>query len=130
MKRVRVEEFFRDYDKLRKGKVTVPQFKGILSVLKFSLTEDEFDSIALKYQTEDGMFDYASFCHTINSAFTQKGIDKAPTATVKPMTKDDTYLARRKYLEIAPEDEEAVQAILEEYRRVVRNKRMNLKPMF
>lgn len=24
MKRVRIEEFFRDFDKLRKGKVTVP----------------------------------------------------------------------------------------------------------
>ena len=40
MKRVRVEEFFKDFDKLRKGKVTVPQFKSILSMLNFHLTED------------------------------------------------------------------------------------------
>jgi len=46
MKRVRIEEFFRDYDKLRKGKVTIPQFKSILSMLNFSLTEEEFDSLA------------------------------------------------------------------------------------
>ena len=58
MKRVRIEEFFRDFDKLRKGKVTIPQFKSILSVLKFQLTEDEFDSLALKYKTEDNMFNY------------------------------------------------------------------------
>ena len=31
MKRVRIEEFFRDFDKLRKGRVTRPQFKSILS---------------------------------------------------------------------------------------------------
>ena len=31
MKRVRIEEFFRDFDKLRKGKVTPNQMKGILS---------------------------------------------------------------------------------------------------
>ena len=31
MKRIRIEEFFRDFDKLRKGRVTRPQFKSILS---------------------------------------------------------------------------------------------------
>lgn len=38
--------------------------------------------------------------------FTQKGIDKAPTTTVKAITSEDTLLARRKYLEITEEDEE------------------------
>jgi hypothetical protein len=42
MKRVRIEEFFRDFDKLRKGKVTAPQFKSILSQLNFQLTEEEY----------------------------------------------------------------------------------------
>jgi Ca2+-binding EF-hand superfamily protein len=70
MKRVRIEEFFRDFDKLRKGKVTVPQFKSILSMMKFQLTEDEFDSIAEKYRTHDNFFNYVGFCHTINLAFT------------------------------------------------------------
>ena len=53
MKRIRIEEFFKDFDKLRKGKVTVPQFKSIFSMMKFSLTEEEFDSLALKYKTSD-----------------------------------------------------------------------------
>jgi len=34
-KRVRVNEFFRDFDKLRKGKVTPTQFKAILATLNF-----------------------------------------------------------------------------------------------
>ena len=106
MKRVRVEEFFRDFDKLRKGKVTINQFKSILSMLNFNLTDLEFDSLAQKYKTNDpdNLFNYFDFCGTINSAFTVKGIDKDPVAAVKPVTKEDTYLARRKYLEIAPED--------------------------
>jgi Ca2+-binding EF-hand superfamily protein len=72
MKRVRIEEFFRDFDKLRKGKVTIPQFKGILSILNFSLTEEEFASLANKYQTEDpdGKFNYFAFCDSINQIFT------------------------------------------------------------
>ena len=37
MKRVRVEEFFFDFDKLRRGKVTKNQFEQILSMLNFNL---------------------------------------------------------------------------------------------
>jgi hypothetical protein len=107
MKRVRVEEFFKDYDKLRKGKVTVNQFKSILSMLNFQLTEAEFDALADKYRTADpdNLFNYFRFCDTINSAFTTKHIDKDPVATVKPVTKEDTLPARRIYLEGNPEEE-------------------------
>jgi Ca2+-binding EF-hand superfamily protein len=55
-------------------------------MLNFNLTEAEFDSLAKKYNTTDGMFNHSQFCATINSAFTRKGIDKDPKATVKPVT--------------------------------------------
>jgi hypothetical protein len=58
------------------------------------------------------MFNYFSFCDTINTAFTLKGIDKDPVATVKAITKDDTLLARRKYLEITPEDDQKMQEVM------------------
>jgi hypothetical protein len=121
MKRVRIEEFFRDYDKLRKGKVTINQFKGILSMLNFQMTENEFDALAEKYKTEapELMFNYFNFCNSINQAFTQKGIDKDPSATVKAITKDDTLAARRKYLESDPEEEEQFKNIIVEYRTAV-----------
>ena len=105
MKRVRIEEFFRDFDKLRKGKVTPNQFKSILSMLNFSLTDAEFEALSEKYKA-DAMFNYFDFCHSINAAFTTKGIDKDPSATVKALTKEDTMLARRKYLEMGPEEQE------------------------
>lgn len=108
MKRVRIEEFFKDFDKLRKGKVTVPQFKSILSMLNFYLTEDEFMALTDKYRSSDNLFQYTDFCSLINSAFTTKGIDKDPTATVKAVTSQDTYVARRKYLDITPEEQQAV----------------------
>ena len=105
MKRVRIEEFFRDFDKLRKGKVTVPQFRTVLSMLNFPLTEAEFASLAQRYNA-DGHFAYAKFCATINLAFTLKGIDKNPVASVKPVTREDTVAARRKYLEGTQEEED------------------------
>jgi Ca2+-binding EF-hand superfamily protein len=66
MKRIRIEEFFRDFDKLRKGKVTGPQLKSILSQLSFNLTEEEYQSLIAKYQTSDNMFNYFAFCDSIN----------------------------------------------------------------
>jgi len=63
--------------------------------------------LADKYRSEgDNMFNYFSFCDTINSAFTMKGIDKDPVASVKPISKDDTLAARRKYLESSDEEAE------------------------
>jgi Ca2+-binding EF-hand superfamily protein len=76
MKRVRVEEFFLDFDKLRRGKVTKPQFEQILSMLNFNLTAGEFDTLALKYKTNDPefMINYKDFAASINKAFTTYGI--------------------------------------------------------
>mmetsp|Transcript_12612 Transcript_12612/g.12422 ORF Transcript_12612/g.12422 Transcript_12612/m.12422 type:complete len:107 (-) Transcript_12612:406-726(-) len=106
MKRVRIEEFFRDFDKLRKGKVTIYQFKSILSMLNFNYTDNEFQALAEKYKTNDpdGKFNYFAFCDFINQAFTMKGIDKDPNSMVKPITSNDTTLARRKYLDDLTEE--------------------------
>jgi hypothetical protein len=103
MKRVRIEEFFLDFDKLRKGRVTKNQFMSILSMLNFNLTAEEFKSLADRYETDDGLFSYKDFCANINSAFTTYGIQKAPLTQVKPVTVDQTIPARRKYLEMTPD---------------------------
>lgn len=76
-------------------------------MLNFNLTEEEFESLAARYKTSDpeGTFNYFEFCNSINKAFTEKGIDKNPTLKVKPVTSEDTLLARRKYLEGLSDEE-------------------------
>jgi Ca2+-binding EF-hand superfamily protein len=132
MKRVRIEEFFIDFDKLRKGKVTKNQFQSILSMLNFNLTKYEFDSLAAKYRTADPeeMFNYKDFCACINGAFTTYGIQKAPLAKVNAVTVENTELARRKYLDLTQEEADSINGILAEYRKAVTIKRIHLKPMF
>lgn len=100
MKRVRIEQFFLDFDKLRKGHVTKSQFSSILSQLNFNFTQEEYDALANKYETNhpEKFFNYVAFSESINKAFTTKGIDKAPTFRVPAVTQNDTLLARRKYL--------------------------------
>lgn len=131
MKRIRIEEFFYDFDKLRKGRVTRTQFKAILSSLGLILTDNEYESLANKYQTNDPekFFNYKAFVANINKAFTIQGIDKNPEIRVAPIAKNDTLLARRKYLG-GRSDEEEIQSILNEYRTAVNNKRLYLKPCF
>ena len=132
MKRVRIEEFFNDFDKLRKGKVTKNQFQSILSMLNFNLTKEEFDSLAAKYRSDDPeeFFCYNEFVATINSAFTTYGIQKVPLAKVDPVTVENTTLARRKYLDLTQEEADQINKILAEYRKAVTIKRILLKPMF
>jgi hypothetical protein len=72
MKRIRIEEFFRDFDKLRKGRITRSELKRILSVLNFSFEDEEFESLCDKYKTKDAevFFNYVAFTASINRAFT------------------------------------------------------------
>lgn len=90
MKRIRIEEFFLDFDKLRKGRVTKSQFKSILSQLSLNLTDNEFEGLALKYQTNDPekFVNYKAFVASINKAFTITGIDKCPETRVAPIVRD------------------------------------------
>lgn len=88
MKRIRIEQFFKDFDKLRKGHVTKNQFNSILSQLGFKFTQDEYAALAQKYETNDPerFFNYVDFAASINKAFTTKGIDKAPSVRVPAVT--------------------------------------------
>ena len=133
MKRVRIEQFFIDFDKLRKGHVTKKQFYSILSQLNFNFTQEEYDALAAKYETNDPekFFNYVAFSASINKAFTLPGIDKAPNTRVPAVTQNDTLLARRKYLQTSVNDNsDAMEAVLDEYRRAVQIRRIHLKPTF
>lgn len=129
MKRVRIEEFFIDFDKLRKGRVTRREFKSILSSMNFHLTDDEFDCLACKYKTNDPevFVNYVDFCKSINKAFTIAGIDKNPNVRVAALTNGDTFLARKKYL--GNHDLE-VQHLLDHFREAIKTQRMHMKPVF
>ena len=131
MKRIRLEEFFLDFDKLRKGKILRGHFKQVLSMINFNLTEEEYDVLCARYRTADPEFkiDYKAFAASINSAFTVYGIQKDPLAKVAPVTNDATVQARRKYLDFTDEEKALLEGILNQYRSAVQIKRIHLKPI-
>ncbi len=98
MRQLRIKEFFKDYDPLRKGIVTEGQFRRILDINCLNLAESEIQSLLTKYRENDARINYFNFCETIDTIFTQKGIDKDPLHKVPQIENSTTLPARRKYL--------------------------------
>lgn len=130
MKRIRITEFFYDFDKLRKGVVTKDQFRRILSMMGYNLTSNEYDALESKYLDKDGFMAYTKFCDDIDLAFTMKGIDKNPTAVVKPIEVTDTLKARRKRVELDEASKNKLFEILQMTAKLVQTQRFHMKPFF
>jgi len=84
-KRIRVSEFFQDYDKLRSGFVTVPQFfRCLWQTLSLKLSEDEEKALNLKYGlTNNGKINYKNFCDVIEEHFNPRRLDAPPESQKK-----------------------------------------------
>ena len=78
MRKIRIQEFFGDFDKLRKGYITKDQFRRVLELTGIQISDDQFNMLMNKYILPNGMFDYASFSRNIKSILTTKGIQKDP----------------------------------------------------
>lgn len=130
MKRIRITEFFLDFDKLRKGVVTKDQFRRILSLSGFTLTDNEYQSLENRYVDQNGFINYVQFCDDIDSAFTLKGIDKNPTVVVKPIEVTDTLPARRKRVELDEASKKKLFDILQMAYKLVQTQRFHMKPFF
>ena len=71
MKHIRMKEYFKDYDKLRKGLITKDQFRRVMDLMGLKLTQAEYNHLVEKYRDHTGRFLWMDFCNTINSIFTQ-----------------------------------------------------------
>ena len=124
--RIRVTEFFRDFDKLRKGYVSeaaviffaYQQFKASITGLHISLSDYELNQILNKYRTDEGMIDYKhtklkiaypsldlTLFSAVNTCFTQSSIrEEIEPMAIEPIAaEDDQWLSK---LNNEKEDEE------------------------
>jgi len=65
--RLRMIEFFQDYDPLRKGCVAPPKFRGAVEALKLNLTSDDLDLLEthFKSKVDEYKVDYVYFVEEI-----------------------------------------------------------------
>ena len=77
--RIRIGEFFRDFDKLRSGYITEAQFRIGLNMAKIVLSSAEFDELVTHFQApkEGKHVKWREFCDAVDEVFTKKGLEKA-----------------------------------------------------
>ncbi|KAK3583614.1 hypothetical protein CHS0354_039437 [Potamilus streckersoni] len=81
-KRIRVTEFFQDFDKLRSGFITVPQFfRCLWQTLGIKLSPDEENALIAKYDLKrSGQVNYKRFCNEIDQNFNPFDLVRDPTS--------------------------------------------------
>eukprot|EP00667_Euglena_gracilis_P004393 EG_transcript_4413 len=131
--RIKVEENFRDYDKLRSQLITEGQFASALGTLKFpkfSLTPAHIHMLQEHYRVEDDQgvpkIAYMQFCRDMDSVFTGLGLEKTPTRPWSP--RPDLFVKEINHL--SAEAEARLAIILDHIRSVVRTKRVQMKSFF
>lgn len=98
-RRIRAKDFFRDYDKLRCGRVTKPQFCRVITTMGIRLSQDEMEALADHF-VEDGphiqppqIVNHKAFCEVIDECFgVLAGLESDPAAEV-PRPGDKVPLA-------------------------------------
>ena len=77
--RVRIGEFFRDFDKLRSGYITDTQFRIGLNMAKIVLSSTEFEHLIEYFQApkEGRHIKWRDFCDMVDEVFTKKHLEKA-----------------------------------------------------
>ena len=99
-RRIRISEFFRDFDRLRSGRISKSQFARCLNQVLGSarsdgMTPEEQEALTSKYIDADDMIDYKIFTNTIEPAFDVKDLVNPPNKQLLPNTE---------YLEIDPSE--------------------------
>lgn len=129
MKRIRIHEYFIDFDKLRKGFVSSAKYRTVMGLLNFNFTNEEYESIYNRY-VDDGNFRYPKFCELINSNFTNYNLQNEPLADVKQLTNCDTIECRRTVNTLNESEQNNLEIVLNKFRKLIKTKRVLLKPQF
>ena len=82
--RIRIAEFFRDFDKLRSGYITESQFRIGLNMSKIVLSNGEFRMLADEFQAPKtgAHIKWKEFSDCVDEVFTKKGLEKDNQAEV------------------------------------------------
>jgi len=129
-RRIRIREWFSDYDPLRKGYCTAGQARSILATLNVPCAQGDWETLAAKYGRQDGMFNFAKFCDNVDEAFSVKGLEKAPLTRIMMPDVAVTLPGRRNRQKLTEEDEYEIARVEEDIRARVQQRRVYLKPYF
>lgn len=126
--RIRVEDFMRDYDKLRSGRLLKTSFRRALTLARLDLYESEMAMIEDKYQSaaDPDYIDYKRFCDEIESIFTTKHLEKTPLEQVDQFKVPVEWELNA----LQPQEADKFMRCMTKMKEKVRKHRMQLFPLF
>jgi len=131
MYKIRIDQFFLDFDKLRKGTVTKDQFRRVLALSGVTVEDYQYDLLVNKYGLDNSSnMDWFSFCKTIDRVFTTRGIEKDPLFEVPQIVSDTTIPARRHFLKLNEDHRDKLMHILNLVNKEIQTRRVLIKPHF
>jgi len=129
-KRIRLREYFQDFDPLRKGYCTVGQLRTVRNITGLHMSEEDTDHIIHTYSREDGCICYEALLAVIEAAFTNTSLEVNPTAKTEMPNVWTTFAARRSYQKLAAHEEQAIGQIEARIRDRVSSRRVPLLSLF
>jgi hypothetical protein len=134
--RIRLKEFFVDFDKLRSGYITQAQFKSGLSMANLQLTPNELQVLAESYANPDDpqlRVMHSLFCKHVDSVFGKTELEKVPREEVfsKPTgLVDPQRFAVLPGRDLGDEKEYKLALLCDKLQYAARTKRIQVKPFF
>ncbi|XP_011637056.1 uncharacterized protein LOC105427136 [Pogonomyrmex barbatus] len=140
-RRIRIHEFFKGFEYLNDGRVTVSQFRRALDALQISslgrlwLLEPEIDALIAFYKDPDDSdrVCWQTFQDDIDQVFTVKGLDKLPNLKVESPPQEIAVLPRKGTLNWQCQSKsirDLCEDILLRVKQRVQERRILLKPFF
>lgn len=131
-RRLRLTEHFQDFDPLRKGFCTAAQVKTVFALLKIPLEPSDFHDLIEVYSRDDAHtpFCYAAFCAEVDQAFTVNGLEKQPLARISMPDATCTIHARRNYITLSENQQNAIAKLEESIRARIQTRRILVRPDF
>jgi len=131
--RIRLKEFFSDFDKLRCGHISQTQFKSGMSMAGLKLTAEEMEELCVNFGTDDDRVNYRYFCEVIDDVFGKIDLEKCPTMPV-PKKPDGLVNGMRFTIKpttvLAEDHEERLEQIMGLLSYRCNTKRIQVKPFF
>mmetsp|Transcript_2596 Transcript_2596/g.3742 ORF Transcript_2596/g.3742 Transcript_2596/m.3742 type:complete len:917 (+) Transcript_2596:35-2785(+) len=131
--RIRIDDGFRDYDPLNKGRVTRNQFYSVMGSIKFpkfQFTDQQLSELANRYEMTDPtgvyMIQYRDLLNSLVSVFTGQEMEKNPSATVV-IPKELLSTSKNDLSEV---QEAKINRMLSKIRSTIYNKRILIKHDF
>ncbi|KAJ3666453.1 hypothetical protein Zmor_001895 [Zophobas morio] len=139
--RLRVEEFFKDFDALNSGRLTVSQFHrgldilGISGIQRLYLSLPEIEAIMIQYQDpcDPTRVCWKTFEDDINQVFTTKELEKYPCLELDVPPLDVIELPRmggKDWQKVNTVQRELCEEAVDKVKKRVTNRRIVLKPSF